>query len=55
MQEAPEQKQLLPEAEQLGMKGYFFELFHGIGVMAGLGLLWSLEAVATHSSESSIA
>jgi hypothetical protein len=43
MQEAPEQQQLLPEREELGMKGYFFELFHGIGVMAGLGLLWSLE------------
>ncbi len=31
--------------EQLGVKGYFIEVVHGVGVMAGLGLLWSLEAV----------
>lgn len=45
MQETSEQKQLPPEAEQLGVRGYFVELLHGVGVMAGLGLLWSLEAV----------
>jgi hypothetical protein len=45
MQETPEQKQLPLEAEQLGVGGYFVELLHGVGVMAGLGLLWSLEAV----------
>jgi hypothetical protein len=45
MQETPEQKQLPLEIERLGVKGYFVELLHGIGVMLGLGLLWSLEAV----------
>ena len=45
MQETPEQKQLPVEVERLGVGGYFIELIHGIGVMAGLGLLWSLEAV----------
>jgi len=45
MQETPEQKQLLPDAEQLTVGGYFIELIHGIGVMSGLALLWSLEAV----------
>jgi len=45
MQEAPEQKQLPLEMEQLGVKGYLVEVIHGVGVMAGLGLLWSLEAV----------
>ncbi len=45
MQETPEQKQLPLEAEYLGVGGYFLELLHGIGVMLGLGLLWSLEAV----------
>ncbi len=45
MEEIPEQKQIPLEIEQLGMKGYFVELVHGTGVMLGLGLLWSLEAV----------
>ncbi|HLX37621.1 MAG TPA: hypothetical protein VKR29_07465 [Candidatus Binataceae bacterium] len=45
MQETPEQQQLPPEAEQLGVGGFFKELVHGIGEMAGLGLLWALEAV----------
>jgi hypothetical protein len=45
MQENPEQKQLPLDAEQLGVGGYFLELLHGIGVMLGLALLWSLEAV----------
>jgi hypothetical protein len=45
MQEAPEQKQLPLEAEQLGVGGFLRELIHGIGEMAGLGLLWTLEAV----------
>jgi len=45
MQETSEQKQLPLEMEQLGVKGYFIEVVHGVGVMAGLGLLWSLEAV----------
>jgi hypothetical protein len=45
MEETSEQKLPPPEAEQLGVRGYFIELLHGVGVMAGLGLLWSLEAV----------
>ncbi len=45
MQETSEHKQLPPDAEYLGVGGYFLELLHGIGVMLGLGLLWSLEAV----------
>jgi len=45
MQETPEQKQLPLEMEQLGVGGYFVEMFRGTGVMLGLGLLWSLEAV----------
>jgi len=45
MQETPEQKQLPLDAEQLGVGGFVLELIHGIGEMAGLGLLWSLEAV----------
>jgi hypothetical protein len=45
MQETSEQKLLPPEAEYLGVRGYFIELLHGVGVMAGLGLLWSLESV----------
>jgi hypothetical protein len=45
MQEAPEQKQLPLDSEQLGVGGFFLELIHGIGVMLGLALLWSLEAV----------
>ena len=45
MQETPEQKQLPLNSEELGIGGYFVELFHGIGVMLGLALLWSLEAV----------
>jgi hypothetical protein len=45
MQETSEQKQLPLEMEQLGVKGYLIEVIHGVGVMAGLGLLWSLEAV----------
>jgi hypothetical protein len=45
MQETPEQKQLPLEAEQLGVRGFFLELIHGIGEMAGLALLWALEAV----------
>jgi hypothetical protein len=45
MEETPEQKQMPLDAEQLGVKGYLIELMHGIGVMLGLALLWSLEAV----------
>ncbi len=45
MEENSEQKQLPFEIEQLGVKGYFLELIHGIGVMLGLGLLWGLEGV----------
>jgi hypothetical protein len=45
MKETPEQKHLPLDAEQLGVGGYFVELLHGIGVMLGLALLWSLEAV----------
>ena len=45
MQETPEEKQLPPDTEQLSVGGYFIELIHGIGEMAGLGLLWALEAV----------
>lgn len=45
MQETPDQKQLLPDAEQLTTLGFISELLQGIGKMLGLGLLWSLEAV----------
>ncbi len=45
MEETPEQKPLPFEMEQLGTKGYFVELIHGIGVMLGLGLLYGLESV----------
>ena len=45
MEETSEQKLLPAEVEHLGVRGYFIELVHGVGVMAGLGLLWSLEAV----------
>lgn len=45
MEETSEQKQLPFEMEQLGVKSYLFELVHGTGIMLGLGLLWSLEAV----------
>lgn len=45
MEETSEPKLPPPEAEYLGVRGYFIELLHGIGEMAGLGLLWSLEAV----------
>lgn len=45
MQETPEQKQLPLDSEQLGVGGFFLELIHGIGVMLGLALLWSLETV----------
>jgi hypothetical protein len=45
MEETSEQKQVPFEMEQLGVKGYFLELIHGIGVMLGLGLLYGLESV----------
>ncbi len=45
MQEAPEQKQLPLDAEQLGVGGFFSEMLQGIGKMLGLGLLWGLEEV----------
>jgi hypothetical protein len=45
MQETTEQKQLPIDSERLGVGGYLVELVHGIGVMLGLALLWSLEAV----------
>ena len=48
MQDTPQHQEhqpVLPETEYLGLGGYFLELLHGIGVMLGLGLLWSLEAV----------
>jgi hypothetical protein len=45
MQETPEQKQLPLDSEQLGLGGFFSEMFQGIGKMLGLALLWSLEEV----------
>jgi len=45
MQETPEAKQLPINTEQLTWGGFFSELIQGIGKMAGLGLLWSLEGV----------
>ena len=45
MQETPEQKQLLPEPEQLSTRDFISELIQGLGKMAGLGLLWALEEV----------
>jgi hypothetical protein len=45
MEETSEQKQLPPELEQLGRKDFMFEVVRGTGVMLGLGLLWTLEAV----------
>jgi len=45
MEETSEQKVLPPVEEQLGVSGYLVELLHGIGVMLGLALLWSLEGV----------
>ena len=45
MQETPEQKQLLSDAEQLSTRDFISELLQGLGKMAGLGLLWSLEEV----------
>ena len=45
MQETPEPKQLPINDEQLTWGDFTSELIQGIGKMAGLGLLWSLEAV----------
>jgi len=45
MAESSEQKQLPPDLYYLGVKGYLVEVIHGTAVMAGLALLWSLEAV----------
>lgn len=45
MEETSEQKVLPPVVEHLGLSGYLVELLHGIGVMLGLALLWSLEGI----------
>ena len=45
MHETSEPKQFPVNDEQLTWGGFFSELFQGIGKMAGLGLLWSLEAI----------
>ncbi len=45
MQENPEQKQLPMSPEPFGTMGFIVELFHGVGILLGLALLWTLEAV----------
>lgn len=45
MQDTSEQKQLPVDQDQLGRKDFLLEVVRGTGVMLGLGLLWSLEAV----------
>jgi hypothetical protein len=45
MQETPEPQQLPINTDQLSRGDFISELIQGIGKMAGLGLLWSLEAV----------
>lgn len=45
MQETTEQKQLPLEPQPLSKTTFVLEVFQGIGVMLGLGLLWMLESV----------
>jgi len=45
MHETPEPKHFPVNTEDLSWGEFFSEAIQGVGKMAGLGLLWSLEAV----------
>jgi hypothetical protein len=45
MQESEQKSLPVGDPYYLGVKGYLIEVIHGTAVMAGLALLWSLEAV----------